>query len=173
MSHAAVGLGIVRSLEIEANIDVVWEVLLDVGSYASVLKTTRRIENLDQDNQKSLNPVQAGSKFREDSLVEGRVFDFTFFVTVVKSDNEKRTLCIATTIWQSTGTSTQVLTATGENSSRLEISYGMVPNGCYGRLYLWLFRKRITKDGYASIESDLADFCRVAVAKQARKTTPT
>ena len=187
------GLGVSDSTELDVSPEVVWDVLRHVGLYHKVFATCHRVDVYDRSSKtgKAILAeeashdyvIQGGDRYKEYRIVEGRSFEFPTSVTQLEHynnpamkktvesgddnfDAESWVFGLATKLWQSHGTSTHVLTRIGADSCRLTISYGMSPMGCYGSLYLWLFRRRIAREGLISIRSDLQDISRAATLLQ-------
>lgn len=169
-SSSPVSYAAVDSIEIDASADVVWEILLNVQAYDRLFAQTKNIPLEAVGDKKSLNPIEPGTKFVEQrTLPGGRDVCFEIAVTVVEADDAtRRIFALATTVWQCTGTSTHTLQDLMPNTTcRLEITYGMVPNGFCGKCYMFMFRKRIKRDASLSLLSDLSDI--KAAAEQVGK----
>ena len=129
--------------------------------------------------------IQGGDRYKEYRTVEGRNFEFPTSVTELEhypkgnpgddNDGDDTDECwvfgLATELWQSLGTSTHVLHRKSDTSCTLTISYGLTPMGCYGSLYLFLFRRRIAREGLISIRSDLNDILQAATLEQASQSS--
>mmetsp|Transcript_10512 Transcript_10512/g.28978 ORF Transcript_10512/g.28978 Transcript_10512/m.28978 type:complete len:199 (-) Transcript_10512:300-896(-) len=155
-------LGIAKSIHIDAPARVVWDQMLNVSTYAQMYKTCTGVTLLSQGaghTKEVLQRVKPGVRYLEDRLINGRTFAFVTDVTHVKEDHDAGSyeFSLVTGLWKSLGSSTNVLQAIDEHSCTLTIVYALVPDSMYGRIYLRLFRKRITRDGFISITSDLED----------------
>ena len=162
-----------HSSEVDAPADVVWNLLLDVESHAKLYRTCQAIENIRVRPQKSLSPVEAGAKYCGtyvdilDEKCKKKPVKFVASVTVVEdnagnANNNCRRISSATTLFYSTGTSTYTVEKTGDQSCRILLTYGLVPDGWRGSLYLWLFGKTLARMGSKAMQEDIEDIKKAA-----------
>lgn len=161
------GIGLKDSLEINASAELVWRLLLDIPSYPKLFRNTVSIEALPVRPKKCLSPVVAGAKFLEKRCMEGNQnFVFPVSVTAVEEKKEttrrKYSLASASRVYFSTGTSTFTVERLGSGRCRLLNTYGLVPDGWRGKLYLWMFQARITRTGERIVLADMSDIRQAA-----------
>ena len=126
------------SMVLNAPANLVWNLLLDVQSWDQLFRGCSGIKNLNK--KRAIHPVEPGAKWLEQRRMGENELDLIVSATTV--DATQRVFAVATTLYQSTGTCTHTVESLSNDSCRLSISYGMVPNGWYGRLYIWIFRRR-------------------------------
>lgn len=165
------GIGLKYSSEVNVPADIVWNLLLDVESHPKLYRTCLAIENIRVRPQKSLSPVEAGAKYCGtyvnimDDKRKKKPVKYVASVTVLE-DNADHTKCrrisSATTLFYSTGTSTYTVQETGGRSCRILLTYGLVPDGWRGSLYLWLFGETLARVGSKAMQEDIDDIKNAA-----------
>lgn len=147
-------MGATESVIVNASADNVWKVLLNIESYANIFPECQRITSLNPN--KSLNPAQPGASYAITMVVHGQTVDMVISVTGVDDQPTKKTMLVATNLWENTSTCRYTVERLEDDSCcRLSSSFALVPNNWYGRLYTWMYRRRIYKGCCYLMRSDL------------------
>ena len=159
---AADGLMFLDNRDIDATADHVWKLLVNVDEYDRLFSTCYRIKNLDP--EKSLNPIEPGSRYLEKRKFKGERLSNRCTITSVNHEEPQRGFVLYTNCYGCSLTSTHVLESLDDSRCRLSISYGVAPNGWWGRLLLRCIRDQMVELGKLSLSMDLDDIKRVAEA---------
>lgn len=157
---AADGLVFLDSREINVTADHVWKLLVNVQDYDKLFRTCYHIKKLNPD--KSLNPIEPGARYLEKRNFGGDKLNNKCVITSVVHDEPQRSFVLYTNCYGCSLTSTHILEALGDRRCRLSISYGVAPNGRWGRLLLRFFKGQLVELGKLSLAMDLDDIKQVA-----------